>query len=345
MRVLVAAAKIMARRVESAALSGKAALKLAQASQLDALTIAQVIKRLKLRDELEAEGRLDPNDDYLRDDDGIPTRRLPRFTSETTLLLDEASMVDVASLHRLLGRLPDGAGLLLAGDFSQLPPVGIGQVYHDLVAAQHGVVELTQILRQAGGNPLLDVAAAIRSGQVPALPKFAGATSGVQFHECALTDVADQLGVVRCRLAREVPQDDLLILSARKTTVASVCHGEMVRRQTEGVMGVRLGPLCAWISVGDPVMMAANHYKYGLANGQLGRVTSIDPVQVQWDGFGQSLKMEEDYRADVISAWAITCHKSQGSEAHRVLIALDSKYLLIPGAGRACRNASTKHLT
>ncbi|MFC7688696.1 AAA family ATPase [Paeniroseomonas aquatica] len=186
MRVLVAACNIMGRRVEPAALSGKAALKLAQASQFDALTIAQVIERLKLRDELEAEGRLSSNDDYLRGENGLPLKRLPRLTSDTTLLLDEASMVDIASLHRLLGRLPDGGGLILVGDFSQLPPVGIGQVYHDLVEARHGVVELTQILRQADGNPLLAVAAAIRHGQVPLLPKFTGAATGVQFQECTL---------------------------------------------------------------------------------------------------------------------------------------------------------------
>ncbi|MFC7688695.1 ATP-binding domain-containing protein [Paeniroseomonas aquatica] len=75
-------------------------------------------------------------------------------------------------------------------------------------------------------------------------------------------------------------------------------------------------------------MMGVNHYKYGLANGQLGRVTSINPVQIQWDGSDHSFEVNEDYRGDVVSAWAITCHKSQGSEARRVIIALDSKRML-----------------
>jgi exodeoxyribonuclease V alpha subunit len=325
MRVFVAAWQLLHGRVEAAALSGKAALKLAEGAGLDAITIAQLMARMSLRAALEADGKILPTEDYPRSKAGEATLRLPRFTPETMLMLDEASMIDIANLRRLLQLLPDGAGILLVGDVHQLPPVGIGQVFHDLVAAQQGVVELTTILRQSNDNPLLEAAAAVRSGTVPALPTFQGAGLGAQWEECGLNDVSSRLSAVRQRLAHDA---DVLVLCARKTTVRQVCYAEMARRQGEGAAGVPLGPLCAWIAIGDPVMMAANHYKHGLANGQLGRITALDPVQVLWDGADQPFEVTDEYRADVVSAWAVTCHKSQGSEAQRVVIGLDSKRML-----------------
>jgi exodeoxyribonuclease V alpha subunit len=328
MRVLVAAWAKLHGPVEAAALSGKAALRLAQSTGMDVLTIAQVLQRLAERAELEAQGRIGPSDAGPVDERSNVKKRLPRFTPQTLLLIDEASMVDVSNLRRLLHYLPDGAGLLLVGDVAQLPPIGFGQVYHDLVRAGRGVAELTRPLRQAKGNPLLDVAAAIRAGHTPALPAFGGAAAGVQIVECSLMDVPLQLGAVRARLAREAAADEVFVLAARNSTVRAVCHAEMARRQAEGAEGVRLGPLCPWIAIGDPIIMAANHYKHGLANGQLGRVVSLDPITVLWDSEHAPRVVHEDYRADVLSAWAITCHKSQGSDAARVVVALDSKTML-----------------
>jgi exodeoxyribonuclease V alpha subunit len=328
MRVLVAAWRRLGGRVEAMALSGKAASKLAQSTSMDALTIAQALKRLHERAELEEAGEIGPSDDGPARGDGAPMRRLPRFTPGTLLLIDEASMVDVSSLRRLVQHVPGGASLLLVGDVAQLPPIGLGQVFHDLVHAEEGVVELTRTLRQDEGNPLRDVAAAIRAGRAPALPRFSGAAAGVQLEECAARDVEARLAAVRARLAVEAPADDILVVAARNSTVRSVCRGEMARRQAEGATGVRVGPLCAWVAEGDPVVMGANHYRFGLSNGQLGRVVGLDPLEVAWDGEGDACAVDDSCKADIMSAWAVTCHKSQGSEAARVAVALDSTTML-----------------
>jgi exodeoxyribonuclease V alpha subunit len=326
MRVLVAAWERLGGHVEATALAGKAALKLRQSTGIDVLTIAQVLKRLDERERLEAEGKLEPDQDGEEHEDGSLKKRLPRFVKETLLLVDEASMADLPSLRQLARKLPDGARMLLVGDVAQLPPVGLGQVYHDLVHAGPGLFELTRILRQAEDNPLLDVAAAIRAGQEPHLPPYEGASIGVHFRQCGIEAVPEVMGMIRRELSHA--DGDILALAARQTTVKAVCRGEMHRRQEEGASGVRVGPLCPWVAVGDPVIMTTNHYKFGLANGQLGQVTSIDPLSVAWDGEDRSWEVVDEYAVDIASAWAITCHKSQGSDAARVVIGLDSKAML-----------------
>jgi exodeoxyribonuclease V alpha subunit len=133
---------------------------------------------------------------------------------------------------------------------------------------------------------------------------------------------------LRARLVREKPHDDLLVIAALNNSVRAVCRAEMARRQAEGVLGVRIGPMCPWVSVGDPVVMAANHYRFGLANGHIGQVVSLEPLEISWVGVDGPRRVHADFAVDVASAWAITCHRAQGSDAARVVVALDSKTML-----------------
>ncbi|WP_198383348.1 ATP-dependent RecD-like DNA helicase [Roseomonas sp. KE2513] len=323
MRVLVAAWERLGGRVEAAALAGKAALKLRLSTGLNVMTIARLLKRLETSEDF---GVHRPHGGGVTRGDDNQNSRLPEFTGDTLLLLDEASMVDLPNLRRLLLKMPTGASLLLVGDVAQLPPVGLGQVFHDLVHSGVGLVELTRVLRQAGGNPLLEVAAEIRAGRSPDLPCYKGAEAGVQIAECRVEEVPARLGAVRRELSAD--GSEVLTLAALQNTVRAVCFGEMSRRQEEGAAGVRIGPLCAWAAVGDPVIMTTNHYRFGLANGQLGRVTSLEPLKIAWEGEDWDQEVLGEYAVDIASAWSITGHKSQGSEAARVVIGLDSKAML-----------------
>lgn len=317
MRVLARSWQAMGGVVLLAALSGKAALRLSSATGRPALTIARLLNGLDRRERLVADGQLD----------GAGAAGLPEITAATMLVLDEASMVDLGSLHRLLGRMPDGSRLLLVGDCAQLPPVGLGQCFHDLVASGRGVMELTRILRQASDNPILAVAAAIREGREPRLGPFDGVACGVQIVDCSAQSISQELAAVRERLRREAPEDDILVLTGLKRSVTDVNRAQVFRRQVEGVDGVRLGPLCPWAAVGDPVIMGRNHYRHGLMNGQLGTVAGLDPLLVAWDCTGAPQPVDSELRGDIESAWAITVHRSQGSDAARVVVALDGDRL------------------
>ena len=152
MRVLVNVWEAARGKALLAALSGKAALRLARSTGRPALTLARLVAGLERRSRLSQEG--------------LPVREdLPSIDARTMLVVDESSMVDLATWHRVLRFLPTGARLVLVGDVAQLPPVGLGRVFHDLVDEGRVVSRLTRTLRQAESNPIAD-----SNGKRPPIP-------------------------------------------------------------------------------------------------------------------------------------------------------------------------------
>lgn len=313
MKVLALAWEYLRGDVVMGALAGKAALQLARgASTHDRPRLAYTIARLI--------GMLERQ--RAQEDD--PDRKRPAgdvtFTSKTLLVIDEAGMMDTPSLHKLLSLMPDGARLLFAGDQGQLPPVGIGKFFHDLVAEGSRVATLTKVLRQASDSVIPHVAAQIRAGVVPTLAAWSGERKGV-FLVPASAVLATQ------RRLRD--QGELLVVAARKVTVSDINEGEALFRRTPTTPTRRLGPL-ATVAVGDPVVMTANRYQDGLFNGLLGIVKAIDGAEatVLWDGESTARTLPEEAEGDIELAYAITCHKAQGSAADTVLIAIEDSGLV-----------------
>jgi exodeoxyribonuclease V alpha subunit len=269
MKVLALAWEYLGGDVVMGALAGKAALTLARgASTHDRPRLAYTIARLI--------GMLERQ--RAQEDD--PDRKRPAsdvsFTSKTLLIIDEAGMLDTPSLHKLLSLLPEGARLLFAGDQGQLPPVGIGKFFHDLVAEGSRVATLTKVLRQASDSAIPLIAAQVRSGSAPTLAKWNGESKGVY-----LVPTAELLTTQR-RLRNA---GELMVVAAKKATVADINDAEAHYRRGPRTPVRRLGPL-ATVAVGDPVVMTTNRYQDGLFNGLLGVVKNIDgaEVTVLWDG-------------------------------------------------------------
>jgi exodeoxyribonuclease V alpha subunit len=253
-----------------------------------------------------------------------PERKRPTsdvtFTAKTLLIIDEAGMLDTPSLHKLLSLLPDGARPLFAGDQGQLPPVGIGKFFHDLVAEGSRVATLTKVLRQASDSVIPHVAAQVRSGVAPTLAAWNGERKGVY-----LITPAEVLTTQRqLRNAGE-----LMVVAAKKSTVADINDTEAHFRRQPATPTRRLGPL-ATVAVGDPVVMTANRYQDGLFNGLLGVIKSIDSAEVSvlWDGELSPRSLSVEAEGDVELAYAITCHKAQGSSAEAVLVAVEDSSLV-----------------
>ncbi len=336
-KVLISAWRARGGHVILAALSGKAAMRLSAAAGATAMTIARLLRGLAEREALIASGRLvdGPHGDAWMGGGGRraswdgPLGQVrpfpPKLTGQTMLVLDEASMIDLCSLHGLVRRMPSGARLILVGDRAQLPPVGLGQCYHDLVGARRGVHELTGVLRQAVGNPLIGVASAIRRGTMPILPPFAGQAMGVQLLACDPASIEGEVRRASRIVGKGLPPAQQLILAGLRGTVRRINLAETARRQAEGALGVRLGPLCPWVSIGDPVVMSRNHYRAGLMNGETGTLAELEPPAVTWGSDIQPTLVDDESRASIELAWAITGHRSQGSEVSRVVIALDGR--------------------
>ncbi|MBW8843575.1 MAG: AAA family ATPase [Burkholderiales bacterium] len=313
MKVLALAWETLGGDVVMGALAGKAALTLARGASTQerprlAYTVARLIgmlERQRLHEEDSSRKR--PASDV-------------QFTSKTLLIVDEAGMLDTPGLHKLLSLLPAGARLLFAGDYGQLPPVGIGKFFHDLVAEGSRVATLTKVLRQASDSAIPVVAAQVRNGVPPALSAWKGEAIGV-----FLVPEADLVATQRQLRARH----ELLVVAAKKTTVAAINGAESTFRRAPGTPVRRLGPL-ATVAVGDPVVVTANRYQHGLFNGLLGVVQGVDDAEVLvlWDGESLPRSLPAEAEGEVELAFAITCHKAQGSSSEAVLIAVEDTPLV-----------------
>jgi len=290
------------------ALAGKAALQLSRgASSRNDPRLAHTLARLIRMLEQQAAYQDDPKNNR---------RPEVEFNSKTLLVIDEAGMLDTPTFYQLLKLLPNGVRILLAGDDGQLFPVAFGKIFHDLVEDGSRVATLTQVLRQAEDSAIPLVAGQIRNGETPQLPVWNGEAKGV-------FQIDD-----RCLNALE-RTDDFMLIAARRQTVGVWNHAESAKRRTEHTATRRLGPL-ATVAVGDPIIITQNRYKHGLFNGLLGTVTDIvsERVQIQFDGESMPRDLPEDSEVDVELAYAITCHKAQGSSASTVVLMGDDGALV-----------------
>ena len=123
---------------------------------------------------------------------------------------------------------------------------------------------------------------------------------------------------------------DLMVVAARRATVAAFNERASLSRREGVTRVVRLGPL-ATVAVGDPVVCTRNRYSDGLFNGLLGRVVDIDHlanVHVHWDGEAHPRPLEKAAGSDVELAYAITCHRAQGSAAANVIVIVENSTLV-----------------
>lgn len=243
------------------------------------------------------------------------------------LVIDEVSMVDIQLMHAVLRALPDGPfTLILVGDADQLPSVGPGQVLRDIIASgQVPVTRLSQVYRQGEASGILQAASAILAGSVPQSGERA------TYDDCFLLERSDTdkavetvLAVVADRLPDNGfdPLDDVQVLTPTR-------RGPLGTEGLNRVLQDRLNPDGQEIKrgnkafrVGDRVICTRNRYDVEVFNGDTGRVIQADPkgLLVSFDGRMVPWSWEE--LASLELAYAITVHKSQGSEYPAVVLVL-----------------------
>lgn len=280
------------------ALAGRAAQRMAEATDQPAMTIAKFLTAIR-------SGRLEVSPD-------------------TLVVIDEASMLDLPTMYRILKSLPDGVRMLLVGDPAQLPPIGFGLVFHRLVGnSQVPQAHLLTVHRQAASSGIPAVAATVRAHRAPSFVPFTGLHSGVSFIACAPDAVMQQL-----RRLREVWRgEDWQVLSAVKGGRAGIRNiNESFHADACGKADISTARLI----VGEPVIHLINDYERGLMNGALGQVVGSDEdggLKIEFDGERHSFSAAE--LLDRIElAYAISVHKSQGSQFKRVAVVVGKSRLL-----------------
>ncbi len=319
-----------------ATVSGKAALQISRATGRLAMTVARWRVQLERREQVERAlggGELDQKARVAMERE---IERLPCLTSSHLVLIDEASMLDLVSAHALLRLMPPGARLLLVGDDGQLPPVGFGVIYHRLVADQRITARLSVIHRHsdAGGIPV--VAAAIRAGVMPILRQYEGPGEGISLLECHPGELPAMVRAVWEALG--VKGEVLpLIVTARNDGAAGI-HTlnrsfHALRVDDLDVDEIK-GEFGEWFSPGEPCFFRRNDYGQGLFNGLMGTVLDVDTeeraVTVLFDGYDEPHRIERGDLIDLQLAYAITCHRGQGSQAPCVIVPLYRTRLLDP---------------
>jgi len=242
-------------------------------------------------------------------------------------------MVDVPLMRALLRALPDRAGLLLVGDVDQLPSVGPGQVLADIIASGAvPVVRLTEVFRQAAESRIIVNAHRINQGLMPDL----AAVEGGDFYFVDAADAEDGvrklLAIVRKRIPRRFgfdPIRDIQVLCPMNRGGLGARSLNIELQNALNPPGERRIERFGWtFCPGDKVMQVENDYDKEVYNGDLGVVSRIDleegELVVDFDsrevtyGFGE---LDE-----LVLAYAITIHKSQGSEYPAVVIPLTTQH-------------------
>ena len=248
-------------------------------------------------------------------------------------------MVDVLLMHSLVSALPNRAGLILVGDVDQLPSVGPGTVLQDLIAS--GVVpvmRLTEVFRQAAGSQIITNAHRIRRGQMPEIRR-ADPSSDFHFIE---RDEPENVAATLVKLVQKrIPERFGLNAINDIQVLCPMNRGSLgVRELNTALQGV-LNPIRSgepsverfgWrFQMRDKVIQTENDYDKEVFNGDIGIVERIDPVEhevtIRFDG--RLVKYDFGELDEIALAYAITIHKSQGSEFPAVVIPLATQHYML----------------
>jgi exodeoxyribonuclease V alpha subunit len=259
-------------------------------------------------------------------------------------VIDEVSMVDIQLMASLLEAIPDGALLVLMGDADQLPSIGPGRVLDDLIACGRvPTIRLLEIFRQAGRSRIVMNAHRIREGKMPegAPPlddtgKPGELTPGENdffiVNQRDPTRASEMLVTLAAhRLAARFDIDPLNQLQV----ITPMNRGGCGTRELNKALQAELNPDGAKISfarggfrVGDRVMQLRNDYEKDVFNGDVGRILGANAenqtVLVDFDG--RPVVYEGMELDDLSMAYAVTVHKSQGSEYPAVLLVLQPEH-------------------
>src|SRR6516164_2775186 len=299
--------------------TGRAAKRLTETTGMDAKTIHRLLE-------------IDPASGRFGRNEAHPV-------SCGLLVVDETSMVDVPLLHSLLRAVPNQSGLILVGDVDQLPSVGPGTTLHDLI--ESGVVptvRLTDVFRQAANSRIITNAHRMRRGQMPDLREVAQ-DSDFHFVE---RDEPERIAATLAKLVKErIPRRFGLDPIRDVQVLCPMNRGSLGVRELNTALQQVLNPAekgeavverFGWrFQTRDKVIQTENDYDKDVFNGDIGTVERIDPVNHEVTVRFDERRVKYDFgELDEVSlAYAVTIHKSQGSEFPAVVIPIATQHYML----------------
>jgi exodeoxyribonuclease V alpha subunit len=254
------------------------------------------------------------------------------------VIIDEASMVDTLLMYHLLKAISSHAHLILVGDVDQLPSVGPGNVLKDIIrSGKFTVVRLTEIFRQAQESMIVVNAHKVNQGELPVLKEIdKPEKTDFQFiqeedPEKILQNILDLCSERIPRQFRFHPLREIQVLTPMHKGTIGVANLniELQKRLNPGQSGITRG---AWtFRIGDKVMQIVNNYDKDVFNGDIGWISKIDPeereVVIEFDG--RLVPYDYSDLDEVVLAYAVSVHKSQGSEYPVVILPVVTQHYML----------------
>ena len=285
----------MGFEIHAVALSGRAAMRLHESIGFITSTIAKLLRREPIE----------------------PSSDQPKHL----LVIDEASMIDLPTMYRLVNHIHPSVRIIFTGDPDQLPPIGCGKVLADIVLSKAIANTMLDIVkRQKGSTGIPEYSKLINQGIVP--EKLS--TGAIHFHETAKSDIAQAC----CELYQQSPENSR-VMAPTKALVAEI---NKLTQEAVNPSGRRLEfemhgeRFFQNLRLNDAILFTQNHYDKGIQNGSLGTLTSIDSSgesygEVTLDT-GDKVEVTQSVLDCMELGYAITLHKAQGSQFPRIIIAL-----------------------
>lgn len=285
----------MGFEIHAVALSGRAAMRLHESIGFITSTIAKL----------------------LRGDPIEPTSAQQKHL----LVIDEASMIDLPTMYRLVNHVHPSVHIIFTGDPDQLPPIGCGKVLSDIVSSNVIANTMLDIVkRQEGSTGIPEYSKLINQGTIPEQLS----TGSIQFHETKKHDFAH----VCCELYRQSPGNSR-VMAPTKALVADI---NKLIQGTVNASGSRLEfelhgeRFFQNLKLNDAILFTQNHYDKGIQNGSLGTLTSVESSSESYGEVtldtGDTIEVSRPVLDCMELGYAITLHKAQGSQFPRIIIAL-----------------------
>jgi len=255
-------------------------------------------------------------------------------------VLDESSMLDVTLAWQFLRAVPSGAGVVLVGDVDQLPSVGPGNVLADIIESETvPVVRLTTIFRQSAESRIITSAHAINAGRLPPLdhdPEHLGDfyfVPGETPEE--ITDRLTRLVTRRIpdRFGFDPLRDIQVLVPMNRSTLGARHLNLVLQSALNPHSGEQVVERYGWrFAVGDRVIQLENNYDRQVYNGDQGIIVRINRIDQMLEvEFEDGRRVDYDFPDldELALAYALTVHKSQGSEYPCVVIPLHTQHYLL----------------